>query len=326
MTHPETPEVGGEAVPASTDPFLDIAEEMLGQEPEEEASEPEPETDEEELDLEEEEEEEPDLPAIEPPVSLTAEEKEAFKGWPRDAQEAMVRRVGELEKGFQTKAQEAAQKERQAMQQAAEYIRDTSGEQAEILEYYANLLVVPRPPARLAAENPALYAQQLEAHEQSLAQRQEAQQRVQDYRAQQQQYQQIILQHEQNEFRQQLGEMLPEFFDETNGPKIRDELTATARFLGFSVEEISTATQIMALKKVSDLKAKADKYDQYQKRKMERVRAGKTPPPVTKPGAPRGAGQVRSQRAEEAFARAKASGGNARVEAFDEYLRNSGVI
>ena len=338
MTHPATPEVGGEAnIPASDNPadaFEAIANEMLGEEqdeapleteePTEEA--PEAETDElTEDDLEDEAEE---LPPIEPPVSLTAEEKEAFKNLPREAQEFTARRIGELEKGFQSKAQEAAQKERAAMKQAAEYIEQVQGEAAERIEYLSQLLVYPKPPARLAAENPALYAHEIEKHESSLAQRQQAQQQIEEYRAQQQHYQAILQQHEQEQFRQRLSEALPEFLDETTGPKLRDELTATAKSLGFTDEEIFTANanQIIALKQITDLKAKADKYDQLQKRKMERVRAGKNPPPVTKPGAPRGATQVRREQADQAFARAKTLSGSDRDAALAEYFQKTGIL
>jgi hypothetical protein len=337
MTHPATPEVGGEAnIPASDNPadaFEALADQMLSEEQDEaplEQEEPTEEAEEAETDelTEDDLEDEPDLPAIEPPVSLTAEEKEAFKNLPREAQEFTARRIGELEKGFQSKAQEAAQKERQAMKQAAEYIEQVQGEAAEQIEYLSQLLVYPKPQPRLAAENPALYAHELEKHESSLAQRQQAQQQIGDLRAQQQHYQALLQQHEQEQFRQRLSEALPEFLDETSGPKVREELTATAKSLGFTDEEIFTANanQIIALKQITDLKAKADKYDQLQKRKMERVRAGKTPPPVTKPGAPRGATQVRREQADQAFARAKNLSGSARDDALAEYFTKTGIL
>lgn len=334
MTHPDTPEVGGEATPASTDPFLDIAEEMLGEEQEQAPDEPqetegdEPtEASDEDADLDD-LEDEPELPAIEPPVSLTAEEKEAFKNLPREAQEFTARRIGELERGFQTKAQEAAQKERAAMRQAAEYIQQTNGEQAEVLEFYANLLVAPKPPASLSVTNPQLYAEMSDAHDRSLAQRQEAQQRVEEYRAQQQHYQDLLKQHEAEQFHQRLSQDLPELLDPTTGPALKAQLEATGRELGFTEQELfnANATEILALKKIADLKAKADRYDALQKRKMERVRAGKNPPPVTKPGAPRGNAQVKAQQAADAFARAKQSSGSARDEALAEYFTKTGVL
>ena len=334
MTHPDTPEVGGEADSPATpaDPFEAIAEDMLGEdqdapdEQEPEADEAEAETD--ELD-EDDLEDEPDLPAIEPPVSLTAEEKEAFKNLPREAQEFTARRIGELEKGFQTKAQEAASKERAAMKQAAEYIQQTNGEQAEVLDYYANLLVYPKPPARLAAENPGLYAQQLEAHEQSLAQRHEAQQRVQEYRAQQQHYQDLIKQHEAEQFHQRLTQDLPELLDPATGPALKAQLEATGRELGFTEQELfnATATEVLALKKIADLKAKADKYDALQRRKMERVRAGKNPPPVSRPGVARGAEHNRKAKADAAWEVVKsAKSRNVRDEAAATWLENSGFL
>ena len=338
-TQPETA-VGSEATPAAeanpADAFNDIASEMLGEDEEEqdeapEGDEPTDDAPEEEVDDDiVDEEDEPDLPAIEPPHSLTAEEKEAFKNLPREAQEFTARRIGELEKGFQTKAQEAAQKERTAMKQAAEYIQQVQGEVAEQMEYLSQLLVHPRPPARLAAENPAFYAQELEAHESSLAQRQQAQQQIEGYRAQQQHYQALLQQHEQEQFRQRLSEALPEFLDETTGPKVREELTATAKSLGFTDEEIFTANanQIIALKAITELKAKADKYDGLMKKQMERVREGKGKlPPVSKPGVARGADASRKAKSDAAWQVVKsAKSRDVRDHAAADWLENNGFL
>lgn len=333
MTHPDTPEVGGEAAPAeeaTQDPFLAIAEEMVGQDeaPEEEAIEPEAEAESEDDD-DIEIEDEAELPPIDPPVSLTAEEKESFKDLPRAGQEMMVRRIGELEKGFQAKAQEATRAREGAMREAAEYVSQLQQEAAQQLEQYAKQFTVPEPDPALIASDPVQYAQQVRAHQYYTAQRAEAQRKAEEARGQAQQYQAMLQQHEQEQFRQQLSEALPEFFDETKGPALREELTATAKFLGFSDEEIvnANANAIVGLKRVTELKADADRYRALMKKKMERVRAGKNPPPVTKPGAPRGNAQVKQQRANEAFAKAKAMPpGSARDTALAEYFINTGIL
>jgi hypothetical protein len=86
------------------------------------------------------------------------------------------------------------------------------------------------------------------------------------------------------------------------------------------------ATDIIAMRKVAELKAKADKYDALQAKKMEKVRAAKGLPRVATPGVPQGAEQTRLARKDAAFERAKTSGGQARVEAFDEYLKAAKII
>lgn len=342
MTHPATPEVGGDGNPADANPataFEDIAANMLGEEEEEqdappvgdddEIEEADPETDEADED-EEIELEADDLPPIEPPVSLTAEEKDIFKGLPREAQEFTARRIGELEKGFQTKAQEAAQAQRQSMRQAAEYIAQVEADTADRLELYAQQLAAPEPDPALIATDPVAYAQQVRAHQYYTAQQQQVQREAEEARTRQAQYQQLLAQNAAEEFRQTLTSELPEFFDETAGPKVREELTATAKFLGFSDQEIheANAGAILALKRVGDLKAKADKYDSLMKKQMERVRGAKgNLPPVSKPGVARGPDQNRKAKADAAWNTAKtAKSRNAKDEALADWMSNTGWL
>src|SRR4249919_3753994 len=122
---------GGDGNPADANPatpFEDIAAEMLGadEKEEEQPVEDDAEATEAKAELSEddlsEEANEPDLPAIDPPNSLTAEEKEAYKSLPREAQEFTARRIGELEKGFQTKAQETAQAREAARTEALQFM------------------------------------------------------------------------------------------------------------------------------------------------------------------------------------------------------------
>lgn len=313
-TQPETA-VGSEATPAAetspADAFNDIASEMLGEDDEDQDEAPQGDEDEapasdEDVDddiVDEEPEDEAALPPIEPPVSLTAEEKETFKNLPREAQEFTARRIGELEKGFQTKAQEAAQKERVAMRQAAEYIAQVEGESAQRLSEYAKQLAVPEPDPALIATDPVAYAQQVRAHQYYTAQQQQVQREAEEARTRQAHYEGLLQQNAADEFQSRLSEALPEFFDATEGPKLREKLTATAQSLGFSEQEIheANANAILALKQISDLKAKAEKYDALMKRQMERVRGGKNLPPVSKPGVAKGADQNRKAKGDAAW-------------------------
>jgi thioesterase domain-containing protein len=125
------------------------------------------------------------LPAIDPPNSLTAEEKETFKSLPREAQEFTARRIGELEKGFQTKAQEAAQAKHAAQLEALKIVEQIKAQAAEQLQAYAQQFEVKPPSAALFTQNPEAYAQQLEAYQYYTAQRESAQRDADKARAEQ---------------------------------------------------------------------------------------------------------------------------------------------
>ena len=336
MTHPATPEVGGDGNPADANPatpFEDIAAEMLGEEEEEqpaeaaeeEAPEAEPETDEEaegEPEIEEE-----DLPPIDPPNSLTAEEKEAFKGLPREAQEFTARRIGELEKGLQSKAQEAAQAKRTAHLEALQLVEQIKAQTVENLQRYAKQFEVAPPSAELFRVNPEAYAQQLEAFQHYSAQREQAQRDADKARDEMGQVQAAREAHEAEIFRQRLEAELPEALDPVNGQKLLQECAATAELLGFDPNQISDVTAIKALKATSEWKAKADKYDALMKRQMERVRQGKNPPPITKPGTAKAPDATKKARADAAWQQAQsAKSRNAKDEALATWMENTGWL
>lgn len=339
MTHPATPEVGGDPVPTAQEPadatnaFEEMASEWLGDDEPEEATEGEApvEGDEPEVDEVTEDEPEPEadeLPPIEAPVSWTAEEKERFAGLPRETQEFISKRETEREKFVQTKAQEASQARQQASVEAQQWAAQMQAQVAQQLEQYAQQLAVGEPDPELLAHDPATYARQLKAYQYYNAQRQQAQHEAEQARAQAEQYQAAVEAHEAEQFRQRVATELPDFFDETKGPALKERLTATAKSLGFSDEDIfrATAGQILALNKISEQAAKADKYDALMRKQMERVRSGKNPPPVAKPGQRVAPDANRRARAEDAFQRAKNSQGSQRVDAFADYLTSTGQL
>ena len=341
MTHPDTPEVGGDGNPADANPanpFEELAAEMLGEEDQEEESEEqseeEAEAPEAEAEIEDdisEEEVEAELPPIDPPNSLTAEEKEAFKNLPREAQEFTARRIGELEKGFQTKAQEAAQAREAARTEALQLATQLKAEAVEHLEHYAKQFEVRPPNAALLRTDPDAYAQQLEAYQHYSAQREQAQREAQQARAEHEQYLAALQQHEAQQFRQRLQAELPEVFDASGqlNREFYDSINATARVLGYDENAINRANieELKALKIVSEMKAKADKYDAAMRKKMERVRAGKSPPPIAKPGVHRGPEQTRKARADAAWQKAQsAKSRNAKDEALAEWMENTGWL
>lgn len=342
MAQPEVA-AGGDGNPADANPadaFNAIADEMLGVEQEEEqpaeeteaeGDEPEAETSEEaedELEIEEEE-----LPPIDPPNSLTAEEKEQFKSLPREAQEFTARRIGELEKGFQSKAQEAKQAKQAAQAEALSVVEQMKAATVEHLQRYAQQFATSaqEPDIALAmSDNPAdraLYIQQDRAYKHMLAQRDQAQRDAETARAEQGELQRKQAELAAERFHEQLAAELPEIFDPESGQELAKQLNATAELLGFDPNEISDVSAIKALKVTSEWKTKADKYDALMKKRMEKVRSGKGPPPIAKPGTAREPDQTRRARADQAWQTVKtAKSRNVRDEAAATWLENSGWL
>lgn len=336
MTQPEQA-VGGDNAPVDAkadalNAFDEIAAEAFPDDDEEEqpaeaAEGEQPEASEEAEDDADLIEEEDELPPIDAPNSLTAEEKEAFKKLPRDAQEFTARRIGDLEKGFQTKAQEVA-REKQALQhEAIRVAEQIKAQAAEQLQRYAEMFDVRPPSAALFQADPVAYAQQLEAYQHNLAQREQAQRDAEAARAEQAQLSAAREQHEAELFHQRLEAELPELLDPANGQSLAKELNATAELLGFDPNQISDVTAIKALKLTSEWKSKADKYDGLMRKKMERVRAGKNPPPIAKPGTARSPDQNRAQRAEAAWQTAtSAKSRSVKDQALADWMENSGWL
>lgn len=332
-TTPET-EVGSEDAPMTDEPadtqdaFEQMAEEFFpdGDDGDEEVAEGD-ELEADEVDEEGEPEVE-ELPDIEPPNSLTAEEKEEFKSLPREAQEILTRRVGALEKGFQSKAQQAANAERTAQHAAAEQLAQIEREYAQQFQQIAQQFQAQRPDPRLLSTDPQAYSQQLFAYEQSEAQRSHAQQQAEAYAQQAAQREQQIERAQQQQEAQILNESFPEYFDQTTGPALQQELTATAKALGYTDELISQAraTDILAMREANGWRLKAEKYDALQKGKMAKVRAAKGKPKMATPGAAGGKQRANQAQAAASFEVAKNSQGNQRVDAFADYLDKSGLI
>lgn len=294
----------------AANPFDALAEEFLGpdepdeEEEEEQSSEAdEGETPEDAEDVAEEAVEE-DLPPIDAPNSWDNEAKEAFKNLPRALQETVQKREAEREKFVQAKSQEAAQAQRSAQVEAMKLAEQIKAEAVEHLQRYAQQFEVKPPSAELFSRDPVAYAQQLEAYQNITAQREQAQRDAEKFRAEQTQIQQARAAHEAEMFHQRLQAEVPEVFDPATGQDVLKELTATAELLGFDPNQISDVQAIKALKVTSEWKTKAEKYDALMKKQMERVRSGKTPPPIAKPGTARLPEQTRKAKGEAAWSQA----------------------
>ena len=278
---------------------------------------------------EESEPDEPEAPAIEPPNSLTAEEKEKFKALPREAQEFTARRIGELEKGFQAKAQEAAQTRQAVENEARAAIAQIQQQAAQELQQFAAQDMPQRPdPAMLAYDPQGFYTAQAQ-FESAIAQRTQAQQTAAYYTQQAQQQQMAIEQAQRQQEAVFLQSNFPEWFDPSDGAKHQQELTSIAREMGYPDDLITNAraVDILAMRRAADWKAKAEKYDALNKAKMTNVRAAKDLPKVTKPGVASTQVQNRAAKAEAAWQNVKgAKSKDAQANAFADFLENSGHI
>lgn len=305
MTQP-TEAVGGDHndTVVAAEPTLEDRFAAFGDEQDEEQGDPLPQGGEDETALEAEAEAElaeseieaDDLPPITPPVSWTAEEKAEFAELPRALQETLTRRESEREKFVQTKAQEVKQATQKIEQTAAERIAQVQNASLETMK--ALLPEIPaRPSASLMAQNPAQYAYQLESYENAIAQHQYVQQVAQQVQAHQSAAEQAAAEAEAKENEALLREKFPEYFGE-QGPELEKSLRSTALALGYTEDQLNyvNAQDVLAMREVSVLKAKADKYDTLMAKQMERVRDAKKLPKVSRPGVAVGKGAVANER------------------------------
>jgi hypothetical protein len=211
-------------------------------------------------------------------------------------QRTLTRREVEREKVVQAKAREASQARSQAegeARAAIQQLQDTYAAQIQAL-----LPAIPeRPSYQLQAEDARAFGEKMDAHESAVAQHQWAQQQLQVLQQDRAAAEQAARVQEVQREAATLRETLPEWFDEADGPKLRQRAGAIAAELGYSTEQLNdaTANEIAALK-AAEWKAKADQLDALMAKKMETVRAAKGMPRVSKPGVPQAKGALANQR------------------------------
>lgn len=296
MAQPEM--AAGDAVTDSTsanpeDLLVDEIESFLGEEEEEEedvAAEEGEEAPEEEGETEEGEEEE-GPPAIDPPVSWSKEDKELFAALPPEAQAVVARREAERDKFVNQKAQEAAQTRQAVEQEARQALSQLHQGQVEKLQALAAMVMPQEPDQRLLYTgnqgDVLAYHRQEAAYRSAAAQQQQLQQHIEQSRAASQRVEEEALNAEARADAQFLQQQLPEWFDPSEGPKLRQELQSIGAELGYSPEQMAQArsVDVLGLRKAAEWKAKADKLDALNRSKMEAVRSAKGLPKVAKPGA-----------------------------------------
>jgi hypothetical protein len=233
-----------------------------------------------------------DLPPIEAPVSWDAEAKAVFASLPREAQEIVNKREAERERFVQQKSQEAVRAKQETEQAAIQQLAQIEHGYAQQFEQLASQLAPQRPNPDLLRYDPqAFYAQQAD-YESAVAQQQQLQQQAHHYAQQASLREQRAEQARMAQEHALIVEQFPEYLDPTNGTKLRQELSTVARELGYPPEliEQARAPDILAMRTAAQWKAKADKLDRLEAKKMEKVRAAKDLPKVATPGARRAPG------------------------------------
>lgn len=247
-------------------------------------------------------EEDPEAEELKPdplpvPTSWSKEDAKAWENLTPEAQAVIARREGERDKYVREAGRKAAETRQTVENEARAVLAQQAESHAQMLQAYAHLIVPAKPDPRLlytGDQNDILtYQRQDAAHRAGLDQQQELHQAIAQSQQQANAAREQARTAEAQADAQRLADQLPEWFDETAGPNLRQELQSIGSALGYPNELMAEAssTDILALKIASEWKAKADKYDALNKDKMAAVRAAKGLPKMGQPGSVQGKGQ-----------------------------------
>jgi hypothetical protein len=170
--------------------------------------------------------------------------------------------------------------------QAMDHIRQLQESQQRAL--IALLPEIPAKPAhQLMVTSPQHYAIMMDAHERATAQQETILQQIDELDRRAAGQEQALKTQQAQEAAVLLGEKFPEFLDPTKGPELRQKLRSTALALGYSDDQLANtdAQDILAMKQISEWKAKAEKFDTLKAKQMQHVRDGKKLPAISRPGA-----------------------------------------
>ena len=319
MAHPNAEAVEQSAEPGSA---LDDILKFAGEEPDqplpEEEEEEKPETEEgdepeaEEETLDDEDEADEPLEVIKPPVSFNKEMQAKFNALAEtDPELAKAFADHELQRNEQVrlKTTEAAEATRNATAVAQAQLAAIQQQYATELEVYAKAFMPVKPDLALLANDPAAYAQQAAIYEEMAAQHDALMQQVYQARGQAQEFQVQASQQDIAAEQALLKAQWPEILDPAKQAELWSGLVETGGELGFTAENLgnSSASEMLALKKASEWRAKAAKWDAFQSSKMAKIRAAKDLPKVATPGTGARVNQSKADKAAAAFNRAKVS-------------------
>lgn len=229
--------------------------------------------------------------ALEAPQSWPKEDKAIFSKLDPSAQAVVLRRETERDNFLKQKAFEASQTRQQVETQARDVIAKLYEQQAQELQVYAQQ-ALPQPPDQrlLYSDDPnevIRYHRQKASYEAAADQQHQLHQQIAHAQEQAQSAREQSQQAERASDAQRLKEQLPDWFDPSSGPKLQQELQSIGAELGYSAELMANASSadILALKKASDWKAKAAKYEALISKKMSAVSRARQLPKITaRPG------------------------------------------
>lgn len=252
---------------------------------------------------------EPEEPAIEAPVSLTADEKAQFAQLPAEAQRLIADVEARRNIQVQQATTRAADAQRAAQSAAAAADADAKAVYAQQLMAFTARFAPQAPDPSLARADPAQY---IALDAQYRAEAAQHSQIVQQIEALRDEAERQFAQQEQASVKAEWEAVVadvPEARDAAQMQQLLDRLTPLAVELGYPPELIANArpTDIRAVKRAAEWKAKADKWDAAQGRKMQRVRDAKT----AKPDAAKPVKSSGERQLSEAQARLRQSGSDA---------------
>lgn len=240
-------------------------------------------------DPEEVEEQPEDIPA--PPNSWSKDDAKAWDELTPAARDIVLRREGERDKFIADAGRRAADARKAVEREAMEAVAARADEYAQRLDAMVRQnLPQPPDPNLLYSDDPnavVYYQRQKLAYDHAIAQHQAVQQEADQARAQANAARDTAQQSRLAEEAQRLAEQLPEWADPSTRGKLITELQTVGADLGYSPELMADAgaTDILALKKAAEWKAKAAKFDKLMAKRMDTVRSAKTMPRMTRPGA-----------------------------------------
>lgn len=324
MAHPDNPEAG--RAPATVADAAADFENYLFPDEDEQGDDTAPEGDgdeadeAEDLELDDEEQDDEDSgpePATAPPVSLTAEEKKVFAQLPPEAQQAWAASENRRNSQVQEATTKASTAQRDAEARAAAADAEAKSLYSQQLDQFVKAFEPQAPDPQLAYHDPARYIAEkahfdaLKAQHDTLVQQVRGISQEADVQAQQA----FIAQRD----RELLA--IPEVANPETRAEYLTRAMGVAADLGFDQAELSqnaSASDIKALAKVADWKAKAERYEKAMSRQMQKVRSGKSK--TLRPNAAPHA-SARAARGEQDWNRVKtARSKNEQAEAMADFL------
>lgn len=256
------------------------------------------------VDTEDADDGEPEAEAVPAPTSWSKEDAKVWETLPPEAQAIVARREQERDRFVREAGRRAAEVKAQVENGAREIVARQAEEHSIALQAYAQRFMPQAPDQRLLyTGNPddvLAYQRQDAAYRAAAAQQQELQQAIAQAQQQARAAREQAYQEDIRVETERLQEQLPDWFDPSAGPKLKADLQSIGAELGYPAELMAqaSATDIIALKKALDWKAKAEKFDRMMSKQMQKVRSAKGKvPQMSRPGAPGGKGvaAMRSQ-------------------------------